>query len=181
MTFKGITHCLRCGKELRASALSFIGDCCATKVTPAQLEAMRIYAEQLADPFRIPEPRPMSAEGRRNRANLHAALQVGVERYCRHDNVIGRCGACVRERDPNRAAERILADVCGLSAAERRAERVAVQTARRDRGIPAWAPRPAPAPAPAPSPAPAPRPTRPQRATRPAAHRAVPTGQLELL
>ncbi|WP_242892565.1 hypothetical protein [Actinomadura litoris] len=171
MTFRGVDHCLRCGRPLSASKLAYIGDCCIKRVTPAQLKAMAAYAAQVADPFHIPAPRPMSAEGRRNNANARAALQVGVVQVCRHDNRIGACGDCRREADPTRAAEMILRAVRAQTYAERRAERIAVQAARRDAGIPAPAARPAPRPS-------LRRTAEPKKPKRVTAH---PTEQLELL
>lgn len=171
---RGIDHCLRCGRQLRASRLPFLGDCCAKRVTPAQLEAMRVYAEQAADPFHIPEPRPLSLVGRRNNADARAAVTPGAARLCRHDNQVGRCGDCRREADPARAAERILREVCAQPYRERRAERVAVWAARRAAGVPAPAPPPRPAPRPR-------RRTRPRPVTAGAPRPAAAAEQLELI
>jgi hypothetical protein len=143
MSFRGIDHCLRCGRPLRASAETFIGDCCVKKTSPARLEAMRAYAAQVADPFHIPAPRPISTQGRLNNLNARNAVRPEALQLCRHENAVGRCGACRREADPARAAERILGEIRAQPYTARRGERVAVQAARRARGIPAPAQRPA--------------------------------------
>lgn len=169
MTFRGVDHCLRCGRPLRASQLPFVGDCCVKRVSHGQLEAMRQYAAQVADPFHIPAPQPLSAEGQRNNRDARAAVSAAAVRLCRHDNRLGACADCRREADPTRAAERILREIRAESYAARRAQRIAAQDARVAAGIPAPAARPAPRPSL--------RPTR-SKTKRPA-H--PPTGQLELL
>ncbi|WUI00230.1 hypothetical protein OHR68_43310 [Spirillospora sp. NBC_00431] len=138
------THeCMRCGKALHASREWFIGDDCADRIGPARVEVLRRYAEHAANPFAVPATlRPLSAEGRRNNANAHAAL-VGAAQLCHHENRIGACGDCRREADPNRAAERILRLVRAQPYEQRRAERRAVQSSRP---IPTPAKRPRPAP-----------------------------------
>lgn len=155
MAFRGIDSCLRCGKRLRASRLPFIGDCCAKRVTPEQLDAMRVYAAQVADPFHIPAPRPLSAQGRANNRNARAAL-LGADQICaRHGNQIGRCPDCRFEAQPENAAALILRAVRAQPHQERRAERARILAARYSRAAP-WTPPPRPA-----------RPARPARAARP--------------
>lgn len=135
------THtCMQCGKALHASKEWFVGDCCARKLGPDGVERLRVYAEQVTDPFHIPADRPASAQARRNNANARAAL-VGEVQLCHHDGERGRCPACRREADPARAAERILRDVRAQPLDERRAERLGVLTARP---IPEPAKRPRP-------------------------------------
>ncbi|MFB4312895.1 hypothetical protein [Actinomadura sp. 21ATH] len=130
MSFRGIDHCLRCGRQLRASQETFIGDCCAQRITPERLEAMRAYAQTVADPFHIPAPRPMSVQGRINNANARAAGDANAVQLCRHESRIGACGQCRLEADPWRAAARILREIRAESYEARRAERIARVSAR---------------------------------------------------
>lgn len=135
--------CMRCGRRLHASKEWFIGDDCASRIGPVRVEQLRAYAEHAANPFHLPPAlRPLSVEGVRNNHNARAAL-TGAHQLCHHDNVIGRCGDCRREADPTRAAERILREIRAQTYAQRRAERIALQT-RRPIPTPAKRPRPAP-------------------------------------
>ena len=131
--------CTECGKPLTdpASRAFRIGPECRKGMTTRQLREAMARAAQADDPFRIPEPRPASIQARLNNRNARASVEPDAVQLCRHEQVAGRCGACRREADPHRAAERILAEVCSSPHTERRAERARVLAARYAH-IPEW-------------------------------------------
>ncbi|MBO0819325.1 MAG: hypothetical protein J2P26_00590 [Nocardiopsaceae bacterium] len=115
------TACRLCGTELTdpLSRRYGIGPDCRADLTPEQL-ADAIRANQ---PGHIPKAPPPSPAARVHRANAEQARNVAT---CdRHGGVLGRCPQCAREADPARSAERIIADIRGMPAAERRVQQIA--------------------------------------------------------
>lgn len=164
--------CVKCHKPLTdpLSRALKLGPECRKGMSAVQLRDAMQRAAERDDPFRIPEERPASLEAQINNRNARAAADPEAVQLCvRHENPVGKCPQCKWEADPDNASVRILRELCGWSFADRRAERIAVQTARRDRGIPSPARQPAP------------RPTLRRTSRRPAPASSPPATQLELL
>lgn len=142
--------CQRCGKPLRdiASRYRLVGPDCWSRMTATEQAQALEYAKTTRDPFAIPADRAPSLQARLNNINARRTIQhPGEGQLCHHEQIVGRCPDCRREQDPWRATERIMAAVLAESLEGRRAERIALQTARKTAGIPAPARRPTPRPA----------------------------------
>lgn len=181
--------CVKCHKPLTdpLSRALKLGPECRKGMSAVQLRDAMARAAERDDPFRIPEERPASLEARVNNQRARLAVAPLIEdtteaedsadveprsglKVCpRHGSLANNCPECRWENEHKNASVRILREVLASPLEARRAERIAVQTARRQRGIPAPASRPAPRPS----------------LRRPAARRTVPaaptTQQLELL
>jgi hypothetical protein len=139
--------CQFCKRPLKdiASRYRLVGsDCWAQLSAAEQAEALE-RAKAQRDPFHIPAETAPSVRALLNNINARRAA-AGEDQLCHHENVAGKCPDCRWEADPDNASVRILREVLASPLEARRAERIAVQTARRARGIPAPASRPAPRP-----------------------------------